>query len=177
MLEGIIRESIGKKAAKALRRDGYLIANIYAKGIDNIYAAFQLNEFMKYVRDKENLTFEIKVGGNTYKVIVEDYQKDPVLNRLIHVDLRVVLDDEISKYFIPVKVIGTPIGLKNKGILVQLKRRLRVQCKGKDIPNKFEVDVTLLDTGDSVLVRDIKIPENVIVLEGDDVAIAGVFSA
>ena len=69
MLEGIIRESIGKKAAKALKRDGYLIANIYAKGIDNIYAAFKTNDFMKYVRDKENLAFEIKVDGKTYKVM------------------------------------------------------------------------------------------------------------
>lgn len=177
MLEGIIRESIGKKAAKALKRDGYLIANIYAKGIDNIYAAFKANDFMKYVRDKENLAFEIKVDGKTYKVIVEEYQKDPVLNTLTHVDLRVVLDDVVSKYYIPVKVSGTPIGLKNKGILVQLKRRLRVHCKGKDLPNSFNIDVTSLDTGDSMLVRDIKTPENVTILDGNDVAVAGVFSA
>ena len=47
MLEGIVRESIGKKASKALRRDGYLIANIYGKGLENVQAAFKINDFIK----------------------------------------------------------------------------------------------------------------------------------
>ena len=53
MLEGIVRESIGKKASKALRRDGYLIANIYGKGLENVQAAFKINDFIKEVRKKE----------------------------------------------------------------------------------------------------------------------------
>ncbi|NLK65972.1 MAG: 50S ribosomal protein L25/general stress protein Ctc [Campylobacteraceae bacterium] len=177
MLEGIVRESIGKKPARALKRDGYLIANIYAKGVDNIYAAFKLNEFMKYVRDKETLAFDIKLGNDSYKVVVEEYQKDPVHNTLTHVDLRVVLDDVKSKYYIPVKTYGTPIGLKNRGVLINLKRRLRVECLGKDLPNSFDLDVTELDVGDSILVREVKAPENVTILDGGSVAVTGVFKA
>ena len=177
MLQGIVRESIGKKSAKTLKRDGYLIANIYAKGVDNIYAAFKLNEFMKYVRDKEALTFDIKLGDKTHKVIVEEYQKDPVFNTLTHVDLRIVLDDIKSKYYVPVKLSGTPIGLKNKGVLINLKRRLRVECLGKDLPNSFDLDVSKLDVGNSILVRDIKAPENVTILDGSNVAVTGVFKA
>ncbi len=52
MLEGIIRESIGKSSAKKLRRDGYLIANIYAKGMKNIYASFKYGDFLRTVRNK-----------------------------------------------------------------------------------------------------------------------------
>ncbi|MCI6988974.1 MAG: 50S ribosomal protein L25, partial [Campylobacter sp.] len=116
MLEGIVRESIGKKSAKTLKRDGYLIANIYAKGMQNIYAAFKTNEFIKAVRDKATLRFDVKVGDNVYNVVVEEYQKHPITNAITHVDLRVVLDDEISRYFVPVKLTGTPVGLKNKGV-------------------------------------------------------------
>ncbi|CZE45911.1 50S ribosomal protein L25/general stress protein Ctc [Campylobacter geochelonis] len=177
MLEGIVRESIGKKSAKALKRDGYLIANIYAKGLENVNAAFKTNEFIKFVRDKENLAFDIKVGANTYKVVVEEYQKHPVTNMITHVDLRVVLDDLVSKYYIPVKVTGIAKGLKNKGVLVQSKRRLPVQCAGKDLPNAFVLDVTELDTGDSILVRDIQIPQNVTMLESASVAVVGVLTA
>lgn len=177
MLEGIIRESIGKKASKELKRDGYLIANIYARDVKNVYAAFKLNEFVKYVRDKENLAFDVSVGGKTYNVIVEDYQKDPVTNFLTHVDLRVVLPDVKSKYKVPVNVVGVPVGLKNKGILVQSKRRLKVECLGKDLPNSFTLDVTQLDTGDSIIIRDIKVPAGVKILEGDNVAVVGVLSA
>ena len=46
MLEGILRESIDSKATKALRKDGYLIANIYAKGMENVHCAFKLNDFI-----------------------------------------------------------------------------------------------------------------------------------
>lgn len=177
MLEGIIRESIGKKASKELKRDGYLIANIYARDVKNVYAAFKLNQFVKYVRDKENLAFDVSVGGKTYNVIVEDYQKDPVTNFLTHVDLRVVLPDVKSKYKVPVNVVGVPVGLKNKGILVQSKRRLKVECLGKDLPNSFTLDVTQLDTGDSIIIRGIEVPAGVKILEGDNVAVVGVLSA
>ena len=162
MLEGIIRESIGKKSAKALKRDGYLIANVYAKGLENIHAAFRVNDFIKEAKAKENLFFDVKLGDKIYKVIIEDYQKDPVKSTILHVDLRVVLDDEISRYFVPVKLVGTPIGLK---------------CKGKDLPNAFVINVDKLDVNDSVLVRDIQIPQNVRVLDGATVAVAGVITA
>ena len=177
MLEGIIRESIGKKSAKALKRDGYLIANVYAKGLENIHAAFRVNDFIKEVKAKENLFFDVKLGDKIYKVIIEDYQKDPVKSTILHVDLRVVLDDEISRYFVPIKLVGTPIGLKNKGVLVYFKRRLVVKCKGKDLPNAFVINVDKLDVNDSVLVRDIEIPQNVRVLDGATVAVAGVITA
>lgn len=177
MLKGIIRDSIGKKASKALKRDGYLIANIYAKGFKNISAAFKLNDFIKEVRSKETLTFDINVGEQIYKVVIEEYQKHPVTNTLTHVDLRVVLDDVYTRYFIPVKLEGTPIGLKNKGVLVQSKRRLSVKCKGKDIPNSFILDINNLDVGDTILVRDIKLPDNVVMVEPSQVAVVGVLTA
>lgn len=177
MLEGIIRESIGKKSSKALKRDGYLIANIYAKGLENINAAFRLNDFIKEVKSKKDLAFEVSVGGKTYKVVVEAYQKHPVKNTLTHVDLRVVLDDENSRYFIPVKLTGTPKGLKNKGLLVNFKRRLAVKCKGKDLPNAFVIAVDDLDVNESILIRDIKAPDGVKFLDSDSVAVAGVLTA
>lgn len=177
MLKGIVRESIDKKSAKTLRRDGYLIANIYAKGFENINAAFKLNEFIKAVKAKNSLPFEINIDTKTYKVIVQEYQKDPITNALKHVDLRVVQDDVVSKYMIPVKVVGTAVGLKNKGVLVQSKRRLLVKCAGKNIPDNFVVDVTNLDVGDSILVRDIKVGEGVTIIEAGRVAVVGVLTA
>ncbi|EPS9892986.1 50S ribosomal protein L25, partial [Campylobacter coli] len=112
MLEGIVRESIGRKAAKALKRDGYLIANIYGKGLENINAAFKVNDFIKEVRKKTTLAFDVKVGSQTLNVVVVDYQKDPVTAELKHVDLKVAQKGVISKYMVPVKITGTAIGLK-----------------------------------------------------------------
>lgn len=69
MLEGILRESIDSKATKALRKDGYLIANIYAKGMENVHCAFKLNDFIKAVKAKDTLKFSVKVAGKIYEEI------------------------------------------------------------------------------------------------------------
>ena len=177
MLEGIIRESVGRKAAKALKRDGYLIANIYGKGLENIHAAFKVNDFIKEVRKKTTLIFDVKVGAKTLNVVVVDYQKDPVTSDLKHVDLKVAQKGVVSKYMVPVKVVGTAIGLKNKGVLIQSKRRLKVKCAAENLPNFFELDVSKLDVGDALLVKDIVVPQGVSIIEADRVAVVGVEKA
>ncbi|EAJ7248045.1 50S ribosomal protein L25/general stress protein Ctc [Campylobacter coli] len=177
MLEGIVRESIGRKAAKALKRDGYLIANIYGKGLENINAAFKVNDFIKEVRKKTTLAFDVKVGSQTLNVVVVDYQKDPVTAELKHVDLKVAQKGVISKYMVLVKITGTAIGLKNKGVLIQSKRRLKVKCAAENLPNFFELDVSKLDVGDALLVRDIVVPAGVTMIDADRVAVVGVEKA
>jgi large subunit ribosomal protein L25 len=177
MLEGIIRESTSKKATKALRRDGYLIANIYGKGKENINAAFKENEFIKYVRNKENLAFDVKLGDNTYKVVIQEYQKDPVTSKLIHVDLLLAQDGIKTYYQVPIKVVGTPKGLKNKGVLVYHTRRIKVKTVAEKLPNFFELDVTDLDVGDNILIRDINFPEGVECYINPSVPVVGVVKA
>jgi len=177
MIEGIVRESIGKKATKALRREGYLIANLYGKGMDNLNIAFKENEFLRAVRNKETLRFDIKIDGEVYPVVIQEYQKHPVKNKILHVDLRLAKDGMVAKYLVPVKTTGTPKGLKNKGVLIYSKRRLLVKCDAKDLPNEFMLDVSDLDVGDSVLVRDIPAIDGVTMMDADRVSVVGVIKA
>ncbi len=177
MLKGIIRDSIGKKATKALRRDGYLIANIYGKGIENINAAFKKNEFIKAVKSKEKLLLDIKINDKEFSVAVVEYQKDPITNDLLHVDLKVAVNGVVSKFMIPVKIEGLAKGIKDRGVLMISKKRLKVQCTPENIPGSFNLDVTGLDVGGSILVRDISIPENVQMMEADRIAVVGVIKA
>ncbi len=177
MLEGIIRDSIEKKATKALRRDGYLIANIYGKGVENINAAFKANEFIKAAKNKSTLIFPVKVAGTEYNVVIQDYQRDPVNSNLLHVDLRIALPGVLSKYLVPVKTVGVPKGTKNKGVLIQSKKRLAVKCTAENLPNDFTIDVSDLDVGDTILVRDIQVPANVKVMDEARVSVAGVIKA
>jgi len=177
MLEGIIRDSIEKKATKALRRDGYLIANIYGKGEQNINAAFKANEFIKAVKNKETLIFSVKVADKEYSVIIQDYQKDPVNSHLLHVDLRMALPGVLSKYLVPVKLVGIPVGTKDKGVLIQSKKRLTVKCTAENLPNDFTIDVSNLGVGNTVLVRDIAVPANVTIVDEARVSVAGVIKA
>ncbi len=177
MLEGIVRESIGKTTAKQLRRDGYLTANLYAKGVENIQAAFKRGEFARAVRNKESLAFPVKVGDNEYNVVIQEYQLHPVHGEVLHVDLRIAVPGLVTDYLVPVVTHGTPIGLKNKGVLVMSKRRLRVRGAIENMPAKFDLDVSHLNRDDSILVRDVEVPEGCRLMDRPDVAICGVIKA
>ncbi len=177
MLQGIIRDSIEKKATKALRRDGYLIANIYGKGEENINAAFKANEFIKAAKSKDGIIFPVNVAGKVYDVVIQEYQRDPVNSNLLHVDLRMALKGVMTKYLVPVRLEGLPVGTKNKGVLIQSKKRLAVKCTAENLPNEFVVDVSALDVGDTVLVRDIAVPANVRIVDETRVSVAGVIKA
>ena len=177
MLQGIVRESITKKATKELRRNGYLIANIYGKGVENINAAFKENEFVKAVRNKNTLAFPVKVGDQELNVIIQEYQKDPVRNTFLHVDLRIALPGVLSKYLVPIALTGTPKGLKDKGVLAQTKKRLAVKCTAENLPQNFTLDVSDLGVGDTVLVRDVKVNDNIELMDEDRISIVGVIKA
>jgi large subunit ribosomal protein L25 len=177
MLEGIIRESIGKKGTKALRRDGYLIANIYGKGLENIHAAFKMNEYIRTVRNKETLSFPISLGGKEMNVVVQSYQAQPVTSTLLHVDLMVAQPGVLTHYHVPVVPQGDAFGLKNKGLVHVSKTRLRVKATIENVPNSINVDVTPMDVGDSRLIRDIAKIENVTFTDSDRVSVLSVIKA
>jgi len=177
MLEGILRDSIAKQTTKQLRRDGYLIANIYGKGLENINASFKVNDFIRFMKQKKDIAFDVKVDGNIKKVVIQEYQSHPVTSNLLHVDLMIVQDDVRSIYKVPVTIEGTPIGLKNKGLLAFHRKRVEVKAQYKDLPKSFHFDVSNLDTGNNFLVRDLELPTGVECYLDPRVPIVGVIKA
>ncbi|EEO26043.1 50S ribosomal protein L25/general stress protein Ctc [Helicobacter winghamensis] len=177
MLSGIIRESISKADTKALRKNGYLIANIYGKGKENLHCAFKRNDFIREVKKKTDLIFEVEVGSQKYPVVIQEYQKDPITSEIIHVDLMLAQKGIEAKYSVKVRTIGTPKGLKNKGVLMMSKKRIKVKAAPENLPKDYEINVSDLDVGDVVLVRDLPAFNGVKIVERDDVAIVGVIKS
>ena len=177
MLEGIIRESINKAGTNALRRDGYLIANIYGKGFENINAAFKMNEYIRTVRNKEAIAFPVSVNGQELNVVVQSYESQAVTGNLLHVDLMVAQPGVEAKFNVPVVAVGEALGLKNKGLVHLAKPRLTVKCTPENLPNSIEIDVTEMDTGASRLVRDLEEIPNVTILDSDRVALISIIKA
>lgn len=177
MLEGIIRESIGSASSKKLRRDGYLTANIYANGVENVQAAFKRGDFVKAVRAKEGLTLSLKAGDTEFTTVIQEYQLHPVNGDVLHVDLRVAVPGQVTNYLVPVETTGLAKGIKNKGVLMLQKRRLKVRGAIENIPNKFVLDVTDLDRDDSILIRDMETPAECKLMDRPDVAVVGVIKA
>jgi large subunit ribosomal protein L25 len=177
MLEGIVRESIGKKGTNALRRDGYLIANIYGKGLENVHAAFKMNEYIRTVRNKDTLAFPVSIGGKEMNVVVQSYETHPVTAALLHVDLMVAQPGVVTHYHIPVSTVGVALGLKNKGMVNISKKRLRVKATIENVPNKLVIDVTPMDLGDAKLIRDLDAIPNVTFTDSERVAVVSIIKA
>ena len=177
MLEGIVRKSTGKSSVNALRRDGYLIANIYGKGLENVNAAFKMNDYIRTVRNKDTLFFPVKVDDKEFNVVVQAYESQPLTGILLHVDLMVAQPGVLTHYMVPVEAVGTPIGLKNKGLLNVAKARLRVKTTVENLPNKITVDVTDLDVGDSKLIRDLDAIDGVTFTDDGRVSVLSIIKA
>ena len=177
MLIEIIRNSISISDNKTLRKNGYLIANIYGKGRENIHCAFKRNDFIREVKNKTDLIFEVEVGSQKYPVVIQEYQKDPITSEIIHVDLMLAQNGVEAKYSVKVRIVGIAKGLKNKGVLMVSKKRIKVKAAPEKLPKDYEINVTGLDVGDVVLVRDVPQNEGVKIVERDDVAIVGVIKS
>jgi len=177
MLEGIIRKSTKKAETNSLRRDGYLIANIYGKGFENINAAFKMNEYVRTVRNKDAIAFPVSVDGKELNVVVQSYEAHAVTGNLLHVDLMVAQAGVETKFNVPIVAVGEAKGLKNKGLVHMAKPRLTVKCTPENLPNTIEVDVTEMDVSDSKLVRDLEEIENVTILDSDRVALISIIKA
>jgi len=177
MLEGIIRKSTSKAQTNELRNDGYLIANIYGKGLENINAAFKMNEYIRAVRNKETLSFPVSIEGKEMNVVVQSYESQAVTGKLLHVDLMVAQTGLVSHYYVPVVTEGEAFGVKNKGMVFVAKTRLRVKAAIENVPNQITVDVTPMDVGDSKLIRDLANIENVTFTDSDRVSVLSIIKA
>jgi large subunit ribosomal protein L25 len=136
-----------------------------------------MNDFIRTVRNKETIAFPVNVGGKEMNLVVQGYESHPVSGNLLHVDLMIAQPGLVTHYHIPVKPVGIPVGLKNKGMLFVAKKRLRVKAAIESLPNAIEINVAPLDLGDSVLVRDVARIDNVTFTDADRVSVLSIIKA
>jgi large subunit ribosomal protein L25 len=106
--------------------------------------------------------------GAEQTALIHEYQVDPVSHRLLHADFRRIDMAVAIEVDIPVEVVGEARGVKvDHGILEQMIRELPVRCLPGAIPETFDVDVSALEIGDSIHVRDLVMPEGVEILADD----------
>ena len=157
-----LRTEKGKEAARRLRRQGLIPAVVYGHREEAIPVTLNPQHLAKALRSGAgersliNLTIEgLQDGPLTKTVILKEKQIDPVKRTLVHVDLYTVAMDETIHVAIPVHVMGKAHGVELGGVLEQVLREIEVECLPGDIPPSIDVDVSSLDIGDSVHVKNI----------------------
>lgn len=150
-IKGSKRESVGKKATKALRNAGQVPCVIYGGDQPLHFSAPEL-AFKKLVYTPDAHTVEIELEGTKVRAILQDIQFHPVTDRIIHIDFYQIFDDKEVTMTIPVRFIGSSAGVRNGGVLRKNNRKLRIKALPDNLPDFIEADITDLKIGNKLYV-------------------------
>ncbi len=151
------RKVLGRKVKK-LRREGVLPANIYGKKIKSLSIKFPVVDFEKvYKAAGETGIVEIAVGKQKKPVLISNVQLDPVTDKPLHVDFHQVDLKEKTTADVPIELIGeSPAEKQGLGTVVQSINEIEVEALPKDLPDKFEIDLSkLTEVEQTVQVKDL----------------------
>jgi len=154
-INGSQRESVGKKATKALRNAGQVPCVIYGGDKALHFSAPEL-AFSKLVYTPDAHTVVITLDtGETVNAIMQDIQFHPVSDRIIHIDFYQIFENKAITMDIPVRTVGSSKGVINGGNLRRPYRKLRVKAIPSKLPDFIEIDITPLKIGDKVYISEL----------------------
>ncbi|NIA10895.1 MAG: 50S ribosomal protein L25 [Nitrospiraceae bacterium] len=170
------RETQGKGAAKKLRRDGFIPGIFYGPGNEPVSITLNPKDLEKALATEygSRVLLKLSISGLDRKkrnAMVKDIQIDPINYRWIHADLYEVNLKREVEVDVPIKLVGTPPGIKMGGIMEQIRRELTIKALPTNIPSVIEIDVSELELGDSIHVDDIT-AENYTIVEDSNFTLA-----
>lgn len=174
-LKGKHRKDVGKNASKKLRKDGFVPCVIYG-GEKNINFYAQINEFNHLVFTPHVYLVDIDIEGDKYFCYLQDLQFDPITDKVSHVDFIEIKEDVPVKISIPVQLVGQSAGVLSGGKLIRSMRKLKVKGLAKDLPDVLEVDISHLNIGQNVQVKELTF-ENLEMLDPSSSVVVMVKSA
>jgi large subunit ribosomal protein L25 len=152
------RQGGGKNDARRLRQSGLIPAVVYGAGQDSQPVAVDPKQIRRILNSEQghNSIFDLSLDGNTAKVMIVDWQYEPIKSALLHVDLKRIAMDKVLRVSVPITVKGEAPGVKVQGgILEQVLREVEVECLPADIPGHIDADVSNLNFGEAIRVSDL----------------------
>lgn len=166
-LKARAREERGKSATRKMRQNNRIPAVFYGPRVQPLALSVDVTDLQKVLRQtsSENIILELQIqtdgGSDSHTVILKELQVDPVRPVYYHADFyEIPMDKELS-FQIPLHLVNTPVGAGKGGILEHVLRELTVFCLPTKLVERIDVDVSGLDMGDSLHVRDIQLPEGI----------------
>ncbi|WP_286813176.1 MULTISPECIES: 50S ribosomal protein L25/general stress protein Ctc [unclassified Maribacter] len=171
-IKGSERESVGKKATKALRNAGKVPCVVYGGDKPLHFSADELTfRDLVYTPNAHTVAIELE-GKETVNAVLQDIQFHPVTDAIIHIDFYQLFDDKMVTMNIPVRLQGNSPGVRNGGRLLFRKRKLAIKALPSKLPDFFDIDISKLRIGQnisvgSLLSDDFTIlhPENQVVVQ------------
>lgn len=170
IIEARKRMESGKNACRRLRKIGLIPAVIYGGERDVRPISIDPKLVLKILKSEsgENTLFHVEVEGEKTRsaVMIKEYQLEPVKGTLLHVDLIRISMTDLIRVKVPIQLLGECIGVKTDGgILEFMTREVEIECLPANIPEHIDVDITELRTDDLLRLKDLRVDENIKILD------------
>jgi len=171
------RDKTGTGGAKRIRRDGFFPAVLYGEGEEVRILSVDAKQFYSVIHTtaRENVVLNLKIEGNDSGeciAIIKEIQYHPVRRDILHVDFQHISMTKEIVVWVPVEIKGEAVGVKTRGgILEVIHREIEVECLPANIPDAIALDVTELDVGDSLQVKDLRVEKAKILSEPDETVV------
>jgi large subunit ribosomal protein L25 len=167
-----------KNAARRVRAAGKIPAVLYGAGHDPVAVEVDPKQITRILFSEtgHNTIFDVEVEGvPSAKAMIVDWQREPIKDMLIHIDMKRIALDKLLQVSVRVKLLGVPIGVKVEGgILDQVLREVEIECLPADIPNQIPIDVSGLAMHGVLRVSDLPHSDKIKYLTSEDATIAHV---
>lgn len=174
VLEAKKRTQINKASRSALRKEGRVPAVFYSKHHEPMSIDVSERALHPLVFTSKTHLIALNLEGQEdLECIIKDVQFDPVTEKIVHVDLLGLKKGEKIQIEVPVQLVGTPIGIKEGGILQHTLHKLEIECLPINIPEHIEINVTDLKLGSAIHIAELKF-ENLEILNSPDSIVASV---
>lgn len=178
-LKALIRKESGKGPARRLRSEGLIPAVFYARGETSIPLSVNADALRKIIREnRENVFIKLLIEGEGQKLeklsLIKELQVEPLSRKFYHADFFEIRMDHKLTVDVPIRFVGTPVGVEMGGELQHLKRDLKISCLPNALTDFIEVDISALQIGDSLKVQDIQTPAGMTILDPGDVGVVSV---
>lgn len=165
------RKTLTKTETHQLRTKGFIPGVIYGgeKNL-NVYASY--GDFIKTLKKAgRHDLIEVKLNDKKINSLIKDFQLHPVTDVFTHFDMLEVSPEKELKTKIPVEFVGKPAGLVFGGVLEELQNFLMISVKAKDLPHVIQIDISKLNLGDSIHVKDVVAPKGVKLIDAPSTVI------
>ena len=155
-LDVTIRKEIRSKAAKSLRKKGFIPGVLYFSGEENVNISIEKSVLFHAMQSGQRI-FEIDQGGESQYTMIKQLQYHPVTDEVIHVDLMRVRRSEKITISVPLILIGDSIGVKEGGVLSQSLNQIEISCFPTDVPEQIELNIEDLELNSAKSVADLEL--------------------
>jgi large subunit ribosomal protein L25 len=177
-LSARVREEKGKGAANKLRRNKQIPAVLYGPNTSPVMLSVSEPDLRSVLKSAtgENVVLGLQIdtgkGSETKNVILKELQSDPIKPTYYHADFYEISMDRELTFDIPIHLVNTPAGVADGGILQHVKREVSVSCLPGDLVDYLEVDVSALDIGGSIHLKEVVFPKGIRSLEDPEMTLA-----